>query len=282
MTILRPLPLLIGLAALLPGCATRQPARQPTGPHFSIMTYNVNYGMPGADRAIGAIRALAPDVVCLQEISPAWEEAIRNSLSAEYGHMKFRHSPGAGGMAVLSKVPLREVAYGRPDAGWFPAWVVVVDTPVGPVQALNVHLRPALSDRGSATPSAYFGTKEIRQQEVQTLHPLLDPAMPAIVLGDFNENDGGPALRWLEERSLTDALRQFDPHTPTWRWRVGLVTLKQRLDHLYYSHHLDCLDAGVVRVGASDHDPIVARFQAAARGVVLSPDVSSPIMPAQP
>jgi len=121
-----------------------------------------------------------------------------------------------------------------------------------------VHLRPPLSERGSVTASAYFGTGAIRREEVRLLSEKLDPQAPTIITGDFNENDSGKAVSWLRERGFIDALRQFDNRTNTWEWTTSLITLRGRYDHVLYSKNFSCAHARVLRKGASDHFPVLA------------------------
>lgn len=244
---------------LVSGCAgpTRQALTLP-GPHARVMTYNVNYGGPGADLAVEAIRESGADLVCLQETNGRWESLLRATLSEQYPHMLFRHEPMAGGMAVLSRQELREVAYVLPEGGWFPGWVLEAQTPAGPVQVVAVHLHPPLNERGSVSASAYFTTQDIRRGEIQAIWGHVQPGRPTLVMGDFNEPDNGAAVRYLQEQGLTDALRQFDRQTDTWRWRSGLVSLQSRYDHILYSRQLECYHAAVLNRGASDHLPVVA------------------------
>jgi endonuclease/exonuclease/phosphatase family metal-dependent hydrolase len=244
----------------LAGCG--QPAETPTGPHFTVLTYNVNWSMPGGAQSAAAIERADADIVCLQETTPEWEQLLREHLGQRYPHVQFRHWRGAGGQAVLSKLPFRELNYLRPRAAWFPGWIVQADTPAGPVQVLNVHLRPPLSERGQVSLEAYLSTWQVRRQEIEELFAELDPNQPAIILGDFNEAQNAPAVSWLRRRGFEDALAQFDPHAQTWRWSTGLVTLRARFDHVLYCPHLHCLDARVLTWGASDHFPVVARLQA--------------------
>jgi len=245
------------------GCASTRPGRQPVGPHFSVMTYNVNWGMPRADLAVAAIAEADPDVVCLQETTPDWQWVLNRTLAKRYPHRAFRHYGGAGGLAVLSKLPFTTRAYVKPEAGWFPAWIVTVRTPLGPVQVCNVHLRPSLSDTGSITPSAYFDTKDIRRDEVRSAWEHLNAAAPAVIVGDFNEPDDGRALTWLAEKGLADAVSQFDTDKNTWRWRWGLITLRNRFDHILHSPHLRAASARIIQKGASDHFPVMAVFEKA-------------------
>ncbi|MCY2931596.1 MAG: endonuclease/exonuclease/phosphatase family protein [Planctomycetota bacterium] len=256
---------LVSLAALMRGggCAPTRAFEEPSGPHFSLLTYNVNYGGPGADQTIDAIARAGADVVCLQETNPAWEEWLRAKLSQTYPHMAFLHSPAAGGLAVLSRAPIAEVERVPPSAGWFPAWILRVQTAAGPVQVVNVHLRPSLSEEGKVTLGALIGTKAVRLREAEALWPRLAPGEPTILAGDLNEGNDGGAIAWLADRGLTDALPEFDRHSPTWRWSTPLLTLHARFDHVLYNDRLHCLRAQVLNQGASDHFPVISVFQLA-------------------
>jgi len=245
---------------LLCGCGSTREAEKPSGPHFSVLTYNVNFGGPRPGLAAKAILDARADVVCLQETTPAWGKYLRARLNEKYPHILFRHFGGAGGQAVFSKLPLKEIAYVLPQAGWFPGWIVEVQTPLGPVQILNVHLRPAVSDRGSFTPSAYYSTKATRLDEIRWFYARLNAKRAAVVLGDFNEDDSGRAVQWLQAKGMKDALREFDRYTDTWRWRTSIGTVYDRLDHILYSPRLRCFSARVIKAGASDHLPVVAVF----------------------
>src|ERR1043165_4327872 len=79
--------------------------RDPTPgvPHFKLETFNVyqnNYADASTVEAVGAADA---DIVCLQEIQPEWEAAIRGRYAARYPEMLFRSAPGSDGFAVISK-----------------------------------------------------------------------------------------------------------------------------------------------------------------------------------
>jgi vancomycin resistance protein VanJ len=248
-------------AAAAWGC--RPPVREPEaprGPSFTVLTYNVNYGGYRADLGAAAILDAGADIVCLQETNAAWQAYLTPRIRARYPHSLFRHAPAAGGMGVFSRWPLKEVAWHRPEAGWFHGWIIEAQTPLGPVEILSVHLRPQVSDRGSVGPGVSRRTGAIRLAEIRELEARLDPGLPRIVLGDFNEEEGGAALKHLAGRGYTDALSEFDRRSPTWRWRYGIIRLSRRFDHVMYSAGLHACRAGVVKAGASDHFPVVTVF----------------------
>jgi endonuclease/exonuclease/phosphatase (EEP) superfamily protein YafD len=247
--------------AALPGCGRphRQP-QKPNGAALRVITYNVNFGLAGDPATLRAITRESADVVFLQETTPAWERAIRKGLSARFPHMAFRHSGGAGGLAVLSRLPFAELDYIASPGGWFPAWRVVLRSPLGRVQVLQLHLRPPVSDGGSVV-SGYFTTPKFRRMEIEHFARCLDRRLPTLVVGDFNERDGR-ALGYLRSRGLRSVLPQYKPGATTWRWNTSLgVQLTHTLDHIVYGPRLEPLEARVIRAGRSDHLPVLAIFQ---------------------
>jgi len=257
--------LCLGIEAALSGCRSQpvRPEMTPTAPHFRVATYNINWGMPAPRETLRAIEATRADTVCLQEVTAEWVRYLLPHLREGYPYHEFRLWRGAAGMAIFSKMPFRSVTDLPPRAGWFPAWLIRAQTPVGEVEILNLHLKPPLSERGSVTISAYLDAGRIHEAEVRDFCTRMDGTLPRLVLGDFNEGDYGDGVGWLRERGMTDSLREFDRYTDTWKWRVSVATLKKRLDHILYSEELTCLDARVVPLGGSDHYPVVALFTAA-------------------
>ena len=273
--------LLLLIVALLAGCNSKP--MNPDRPHFRVLTYNVNFGVPNPDGAVRAIAEAGADVVCLQETNELWERHIRAALGSRYPHVHFRHGPVAAGMAMLSKWPVRSIDLVEPNDSWFPACVATAQTPVGDVQFVSVHLRPPVSDSGSHV-SGYFETRPLRRAEIESICASArtlrgDPRTPVILLGDFNESDSGRAIRFLRQRGYRSATQQFDRYTSTWRWNVGPLPLRDRLDHILYSEALRCFNCKVVKAGDSDHLPVVATFGVAAQRAseVAATQPTSPI-----
>lgn len=253
--------LLVLTLALATGCRSIRRPETPAGPHFRVLTYNLNWGGTRPDLAAKAISDSAADIVCLQETTPEWEQVLRRTLSKDYSFVEFRHSGTryGGGLAFLSKLQGTEVAFVPSQTGWFDGWIMNFETALGPVQVLNVHLRPPISDSGSWV-SGYFSTRDDQVRELELFYGKRARSLPMLVAGDFNASQTSPVVKWLQMIGLSSALPRFDASTPTWRWKYGVVSLRRRIDHILFSPELHCSFARVIREGASDHFPVEAVF----------------------
>jgi endonuclease/exonuclease/phosphatase (EEP) superfamily protein YafD len=237
----------------------------PGKPALVVMTYNLNYGLAGDETTLGVLTRHSADLVLLQETTPEWEVALRARLAERYPHMIFRHCCLAGGLGVLSRHPASELSYLEPPAGgWFPALRLRVASPLGSLDVFNVHLRPQIGDSGPnvvGVMSGAIATPRIRHREVVAYLAHVEPGMPTLIAGDFNESEDGSALERLEDAGLRSALPQFSDDT-TWRWRMSLLgKVTRRFDHIVYSNELDVLSASVIAAGRSDHLPVIATFE---------------------
>lgn len=260
------------LVLLAIGCAhaTRAPRPAAEGePRLKVLTYNLNYGIAGDDETVAAIVARDADVIFLQETNAEWRAALEPKLAARYPGRVWLDGEAASGMAVLSKQPLTAKKLPNPN-GWFPALLVRTSTALGPVQALCVHLHPPVSEDGSWV-KGYLSTGGVRLTELETFMKALDPAVPTLIAGDFNEGTSGASMRALEERGLRTALPEFHPRAKTWHWPLGSVQLTGQLDHVAYSRDFEPIDAHVETDGNSDHFPVTVDFVRARAGAVRPP-----------
>lgn len=256
------LPLLMALpiAVFMPGPSDGE---APTG--LRLMTYNLNYGNPQPETSLAAIEGEDADVVLLQEITRSWQHALDRRFARRYPHRIYRiHSRGAGGLAVLSKHRISSEEVWAPPAGtgaWFPAQRLVVDAPapLGALQILNVHLRPALLD-GSWI-KGFLHTPPLRRKEIEAHWKKIDTAVPTIVAGDFNEDPFGRAVAYLQQHGLVRA-----PTTgpTTWRYETGDggELLRIDIDHVLVDGRMVARNGRVLDAGTSDHRPVVVTIEA--------------------
>lgn len=237
------------LPPLLVAACAPTPVPASDGPGLRLLTYNVNFER--LDPAtVDAIAAADADVVFLQETTAPWESAIRARLS--YPTMLFRSHDPDGGMAILSRWPVAEQAWMDSPVGAFPAWCVVIESPLGPLRALHVHLHPPLDENGLL--SGYFTTGGKRRAEIEAYLPCL----PDLAVGDFNE-ESGDAVSMVEARGLRDAAGATP--TRTWRWETSFGELQGRPDHVFVGPGIGVRKVEVLETGASDHRPLRVELQ---------------------
>lgn len=226
---------------------------------FTVATYNVHADMAGDRATLLALRTLGADMVFLQEATSGWERDVRRELGDVYPHISFRpcDDDRFGGLAVLSRIPFDEGAVLPSDAGPFPAWLVTVESAVGRLQILNLHLFPPVRWRKRGWWRAYVDSQDVHLSEVQGFLPKMDPRAPGLIVGDLNEAAGGKAVAWLTTRGFVAA---GDPTTPTWHYQTEVGPIRWQLDHILYRGPLSIVAARVVHAGNSDHWPVVATF----------------------
>ena len=234
----------------------------PAANQLRVMSYNLNFGIAGDESTVDAIAGANPDIVFLQETNARWQRALAR---LRYPHVRFTDPPDwpAGGMGLLSKYPVVVLQHLEVGAQPFFAWRVVLDTKLGRIQVLNVHLRPPMSDGGSWV-VGYFSTREVRLKEIESHVAALDPKLPTLVVGDFNEEVDGKAIGFLKDRGFADAIHAHAGNKRTWEWPVssgGSVTLRFQLDHIMHDDHFIAVRAAIVEAGRSDHKPIWADFE---------------------
>lgn len=233
-----------------------------------MKSYNVECGEQEDASIIDAIGAGDADIVCLQETSPAYEAVLRRRYADRYPHQRYQHHPttNAAGLAVLSRYPVVDRGH-RPAPRdwrhWHPAWYVDVETPSGTIQILLVHLRAKLAGRKSDL-EALMTLRGDHLEEIDHFMRGSSADKPTLVIGDFNEEPDGAAVRWLEARGYRNALPLFQPDGHTWRRPLLAWELRQTLDHILFDRAFEPVDARVIHAGGSDHLPIVARLRVAA------------------
>ncbi len=217
------------------------------GERFRVATYNTRDFLDDHRLAARVVRAVDPDVLCLQEVPRRLLAPWRLRRFAAASGMRWSGpQTGSGGTTVLTgeRVELVEASHHRlpvrwPDRtrGWARARVRL---PGGQeVTAVSVHL----GLRG-----------EERVRHVRAVLAALEGVEPLLVAGDLNEEAGGPAFRLVERPGR---LAVAGPPAPTFPARAP----RRRLDVLFASPgllvlpHREVALPDTVWARASDHRP---------------------------
>jgi endonuclease/exonuclease/phosphatase family metal-dependent hydrolase len=261
---------MIALCTMLSGCHTRlnsdKVPQKPAG-SFRLATYNVNWGNgawghPNPKARIHVLKETRADIVLLQEVTPFWQKLLKRTLGHRYPYRRYYHYPKAGGIAILSKWPITNKKYIKLPEGWHPHQIAFVRSPYGTLQIANVHLTPPLNEKEKTGLLANRQIKvaNIHKQEARLIIQHLNPKMRTLVAGDFNEGDGGFAVRFFKDFGLNDV---YDTHARgvTWHWPKSILPIAGRYDRIFYSPQFKLLDVAVIQRGGSDHFPVLADFR---------------------
>lgn len=249
------------LAAGLLGCASVEQPRVPPGSAFRVLSYNVHEGAGSYSNTLGVVLASKADVVVMQECSAGWIQRVGPEVKGEYPHIQScydSHILFPNGFSIFSKWPCKEIAFMTDPHTFYGAWLVEIQSPIGRVLVLSVHLTSPADKNGNPSIIRYCLGRAAKREAIRRYYARAPVGMPLIVLGDFNEGDHGDAVGWLERQGLTDALPLYDRRTPTWEGYYWFIPLRLRPDHILFSSDFVCYSSGVIRSGGSDHQAVRA------------------------
>ncbi len=214
--------------------------------NLRVASYNVRYFRDDKAALARVVRALDPDVLCLQEVPRRILARTRiGSFARDCGMYWSGAHQGSGGTTMLTSLRVRLAqVHHRPlpvvprteRRGFTMAMVTAPGS--APVVVAGVHLS---LDRDE------------RVRHVQLIHDAAPPGLAFILAGDLNEQSDGAAWSWLAQRLtwVSDPANTFPARAP-----------RKTIDAVFASPWLPVtppepvdLDVDDLRV-ATDHRPV--------------------------
>jgi endonuclease/exonuclease/phosphatase (EEP) superfamily protein YafD len=213
------------------------------GRPLRIVSFNVLFSSTAYAQLIKFVQRVSPDVVCLHETTPDWQEHLA-PLTARYAFSLFTGNGQRTGFACLSRiVPLRVVP--PVTDGSAAPWMQLELASGGTAFTLvSAHMSLPIEAAGSAARN---------RQIAELARELQKVAQPVVVIGDFNVSPYSPYnADFVTTSRLRDCSRG---HAPT--WPTSFAPLWIQIDRCFVSEGV-----GVVRyqVGpelGSDHYPLI-------------------------
>ena len=237
------------VALLAPELAARTPVPAVTNDRaVRLFNANVYAGNDQAGGIAGEILASRPDVVFLQEATPAIVETIDGAGAlAELPHRIAvpRTDPFAALMAARWPLLDQDVVEvdGRPVL-----LRATVETEAGPLRLYGVHVVAPLGRAREASARELRRITELAREE----------RLPILMAGDFNTTWGHRSFRRVLDAGFTDAAAAGGrPFQMTWP-RDRLIPAFTRIDHVLTTRGLAVIALHPGEGAGSDHKPLVA------------------------
>ncbi|HET7204684.1 MAG TPA: endonuclease/exonuclease/phosphatase family protein [Steroidobacteraceae bacterium] len=224
-------------------------ARGCTGPEFRIASVNLWLRNDDPARVLAWLEHNPVDVVVLQEVTPAWRQALAATTSS-YPHRTLQPRSDPYGIGVLSRWPISQVESVDFANDGLPSLVATLEVAGRRVQVIALHTHwPVLKHLQLA-----------RDQGLRlAAERARDATMPTVLAGDLNLTPYAPAFSRLEHDSrLRDAFvgRLWRP-----TWQAGFWPLALPIDHVLLPEGVCVVDARIGPAIGSDHRPVAVTLQ---------------------
>jgi len=252
--------------ALLP---RPEPARA-SGPHLTVLTYNLRSPNGNPDPLVQLVRERQPDVIVLQELTTRYAERLTAQIGDAYPSFVVAGIESANdGGGIFSRVPILDHAAFRFTDEGNVFQRARLRTDAGDVWLVNVHLvSPRLEARrirgGLPIPLDFH--EDGRDDDLARLVAEVEALDgPFILAGDFNSAAGSRPNR-VFPATWRDAYREagegfghtFPSGIGLARGRLNVTFPLIRIDYVLTSHDLTPRYATVPRIAGSDHLPVFA------------------------
>ena len=216
--------------------------------NLKLLHANVYSGNDEYERLFDFIATEQPDVIFLQEITPAWDVAC-DRLREKYPYAYSVPREGNFGIAMFSRIALDSVTHVDSPPQAFPTIVATMTVGDTPLTLINTHPTIPL------TQSLY----EARNEQLESVADLALRAHGAVILtGDINSSFWSRPYRMLEQSTGLRNTRRGFGIQPTWPTFMPFAMIP--LDHALVSDDIEVVGTRTgARIG-SDHLPLVVEI----------------------
>ena len=231
------------------------------GPAIKVMSFSLSANQNYAAIA-QRISVSAPDLVGLQEVSPAAVQDLMHRLSSVYPYVAVHPSTQSDRIALLSRFPIQSAAplTGQPSERILAAKVQVNQRPLSVYVARltpNRLLDAPLTELKQRTEAAF---RERHSEIIRLRQSIRQSATTSIILCDCSLTDTSTAYATLNE-TLSDSFHEAGWGLGHMVSRLSLPFPAQRVDYVWHTPNLAAQQAHLDPLAGTEHQPILAQLR---------------------
>jgi len=231
---------------------------------LTVLSYNLFFKNSNKSQAIQLLNEQKPTVICLQEVTPAWNKELAQHLIG-YPYQLELPRNGTHGFSIYSKFPIKPKKLVKNNAGLPIAQIAEININNKKILIYNTHLAsPAVAVEN---PEKFFyhwqenySERKNQLNQICKLGLELDPHCNAQILtGDLNTMWFEPIFKELEtqwentQNSFSQTSSFTFPHTHR-------IPAFLKLDYMFMRGEIDSYNFQVIENGSSDHLAISCGF----------------------
>ncbi len=214
---------------------------------FHVAHFNLSNSNEDIDETIEIIKSSDADIVSIQEVTPVWQDELKDCLSDEFPHSFIHPDIGIFGIAIFSKHEFSQIdTFNYKEISNILGQVKIDNKPINFVSA---HTFPALNN---------YSYRRLKQHLLTLQKRINSLNNNVFALGDFH------AVGWSKEiqefrtnTELKDSRMGFTPTFP----HGALTFLEVPVDFIFYPSSIECLDFLNISGAKTRHLGIKAKFQ---------------------
>lgn len=256
--------LLIGLEFIFTKLNEASPQEVSTDTEVTLLTYNLFFKNKNPDVILNQIKQTNPDILVVQELTPAWVAILSKSLGQVYLYKRIYADKGTHGIGVYSKYKLSNDTLLLNDSKKPFAQIVTTRILNKKIQIINTHsASPAAAVEHPENFLSLFSTNyTLRENQFEKIEQLLksNPSDAYILIGDLNTTHYEPIYRNLRSNWVdvfTEVGEGSNKTFPNTSRSKPFLTL----DYILIKGAIAPVSSKVLGSGSSDHLGLVGRVK---------------------
>jgi len=256
--------LLIGLEFIFTKFNETSPQEIPTNTELTLMTYNLFFKNKSPDVILKQIKEIDPDILVVQELTPAWAGILSKTLGQTYPYKKIYTDKGTHGIGVYSKYKLSNDTLLINENKRPFAQIVTVRVQDKKIHIINTHLASPASavehpENFLSLFNSNYTLREIQLNQIE-LATKMNSGDTYILIGDLNTTPYEPIYRnlrttWVDV--FDEAGEGLNKTFPNTSHTAPFLTL----DYILIKGAATSLSAKILSSGSSDHLALTGKIK---------------------